>query len=165
MFWAVVIGLFSGCATVIDVDFAAPIVAALCIPGLSLQGGRSVLVKVVSGDAPAELARAWGSWAWLGYAIVVAALVLAHLRRAGRSRRHDALVLLSLLMPLFVLDVYVDILPPPPYKTGPQTIPMWQGKEGLRFWYYAAAICAGSTLLGFLATPVLSRYRRLPWST
>jgi hypothetical protein len=150
-FWTVFVGLFAGCGALVHFEDAMIVVAAIWVPGRSLPNFARLLMSLFKRSWP-QLTHDWRSWLWIGYVAFVVVLACACIRRPERSRLRNAGVLVALLGPILILDVdnSLDV------NNAPSSDP---------FSAYSWLVFGGSVLLGFLSTPLLSRYRRLPWST
>jgi hypothetical protein len=123
---------------------------SLWIAGTVAVGLRG-LVQVVSGSSLRQIRTVWVSSAPVGYAALAVALLLTLARKPERSLRNDIGVLAVMFGPLFFLHVLI-----PGFSSSSDSTWLLQCD-----WYTSAFTLA----VGFIITPLLSLYRRLPWST
>ena len=109
----------------------------------------------------------WRSSAWIAYAVFVVACLGLFARTPRRGLWRDVCVLVMLLGPVCILHVYGgaasrDIECIISYPTWCYGV---DAGEVTQSWRYAWYVYGVSFLVGLVSTPLLSRYRRLPWSS
>jgi hypothetical protein len=148
--WMIVEGFFASCAGVTSFITAGLSLVTLWIFVTAISGFRDLIEALLSLTG-SQVFDGWSSMGWIAYAIFLIAILVTLSVRAVRDRWRDVGVLLALFGPLFVLYVHRALF------AGSTEL-----DAALRHHSY---MCGVALVIGFLSTPLLSYYRRLPWST
>jgi hypothetical protein len=157
------IGLFSGCAGVFPFRFAG--LAAASVGAAELTCQELFEMVGTSGTEATTRLEHVAALMWGVYIALSAVVLAAHLFRKERDKWRDAGVLLLFLWPTLASILYYV----PALRggigcvTGQAVCKYNQYKEVMRSWQHFLLLF-GATACLYL-TPLLSRYRRRPWST